>query len=387
MAETNETGAAPGIKIVMPREGGPEVLTVVRRGALRGSKAGEAIVRVEAAGVSFAEVQMLKGRYFGQPKFLVVPGYDLVGTVEEVGEGVDERLLGKRVAALTETGAWTDRVVIGADKLAMVPDGLDPADAVAAVTNGVTAWQMLHRAAKVRRGQTVVVHGASGGVGTLLVQFARLAGAEVIGTASASKHAVVRALGAAPIDYKSEDVLKRVRQISPDGVDAVFDHVGGLGLVDSWRMLRRGGTLVTYGSASTLEGTGHRLRPYLPIFGRVLLWNAMPNGKRATFYYVKRWPKLFGEDLSTVLSLLAEGKIEARVDRRLPLERAAEALGLLASGEVSGKVVLVPGLGAEGEEQRSAARRHTPTPVTPPTRDPSRGDDTEDTQQRGSEGR
>ena len=95
------------------------------------------------------------------------------------------------------------------------------------------------------------------------------------------------------------------------------------------------------------KGTGHRLRPYLPIFARILLWSVLPNGKRATFYFVKRWPKLFREDLSTVFSLLAEGKIKARVDRRLPLERAAEALGLLASGKASGKVLLVPELRAE----------------------------------------
>ncbi|CAA9453410.1 MAG: Quinone oxidoreductase [uncultured Rubrobacteraceae bacterium] len=348
MTKSRETGATTGVEIVMPREGEPEVLEVHRRD-LPGLEPGQVMVRVEAAGVSFAEVQMLKGRYFGQPKFPFVPGYDLVGTVEEVGEGVDEGLLGLRVAALTQTGAWAERVALDAKDLAPVPEVLDPAEAVAVVTNGVTAWQMLHRAARVRPGQTVLVHGASGGVGTLLVQLARLAGAEVIGTASASKHGHVRALGAVPIDYRGEDVPERVREISPGGVDAVFDHVGGAGLVDSWRMLRRGGTLVTYGSASTLTGTGHWIRPYLPIFARVLLWNALPNGRRAAFYYVKRWPNVFREDLSTVLSLLAEGKIEARVDRRLPLERASEALGLLASGKVSGKVVLVPGLGAEKE--------------------------------------
>lgn len=236
MTNTNDSGTTTGTEVVMPHEGGPEVLRVVRRGTTRDPEAGEAIVRVEAAGVSFAEVQMLKGRYFNQPKFLFVPGYDLVG---EVVEGVDGRLLGRRVAALTQTGAWADRVALDAAKLVAVPDGLAAADAVAVVTNGVTAWQMLHRAVGVRPGQTVVVHGASGGVGTLLVQLARLAGAEVIGTASASKHAGVRALGAVPVDYKSEDVLERVREISPDGVDAVFDHVGGPGLVDSWRMLGR----------------------------------------------------------------------------------------------------------------------------------------------------
>ena len=342
MAEASMSRIETGTEVVMPHGGGPEVLAVARRGRAPEPKAGTSLVRVEAAGVSFAEVQMLKGRYFGQPKFPFVPGYDLVGIVEKVGEGVDGGLTGQRVAALTETGAWADRVEVDAGNLAPVPAGLEPADAVAAVTNGITAWQMLHRAVGVRPGQTVLVHGASGGVGTLLVQLARLAGAEVIGTASASKHETLRALGAAPIDYKSEDVPRRVREISPGGVDAVFDHVGGPGLVDSWRMLRRGGTLVTYGSASTLGGTGHWIKPYLPIFGRVLLWNVLPNGRRATFYYVKRWPRFFRRDLSTVLSLLAEGKIRAQVARRLPLERASEALGLLASGRVTGKVVLVP---------------------------------------------
>ena len=343
MSETSEIGVATSTEIVMPREGGPEVLEVRRR-ELSDLGPGQVMVRVEAAGVSFAEVQMLRGRYFGQPRFPFVPGYDLVGIVEGVGEGVDGGLIGQRVATLTQTGAWADGVALDASKLAPVPEGLDPADAVAVVTNGVTAWQMLHRAARVQPGQTVLVHGASGGVGTLLAQLARLAGAEVIGTASASKLEHVRSLGAIPLDYRSEDVPRRVREISSGGVDAVFDHVGGPGLVDSWRTLRRGGTLVAYGSASTLDEPGHWLRPYLPIFGRVLLWNALPNGRRATFYYVQRWPRLFREDFSTVLSLLADGKIEARVARRMPLESASEALRLVVSGEVSGKVVLVPGL-------------------------------------------
>ena len=340
MMKTTQTGTAARTEVVMTRQGGPEVLETHRRG-LPTPEPGQITVRVEAAGVAFSEVQMLKGRYFGQPKFPFVPGYDLVGEVEEVGEGVDEIMVGARVAALTETGSWADRVVLGADDATPVPEGLDPADAVAAVTNGVTAWQMLHRAAKVRPGQTVLVHGASGGVGTLLVQLARLAGAEVIGTASARKHDYVRALGATPVDYR-DDVSSRVREISPDGVDAVFDHVGGRGLVDSYRMLRKGGTLVTYGSASTLEGGGHWIQPYLPIFARVLRWNATPDGKKATFYYVKRWPKFFQDDLSTVLALLADGEIEAHATTRMPLEKAAEALEFLASGRASGKVVLVP---------------------------------------------
>ncbi len=112
MRKTTEAGTATRTEIVMPREGGPEVLEAHRH-YLPAPEPGQVVVRVEAAGVSFAEVQMLKGRYFGQPKFPFVPGYDLVGRVEEVGEGVDRDMLGARVAALTETGAWADRVALG----------------------------------------------------------------------------------------------------------------------------------------------------------------------------------------------------------------------------------------------------------------------------------
>lgn len=181
------------------------------------------------------------------------------------------------------------------------------------------------------------------GVGTLLVQLARLAGVEVVGTASARKHGYVRALGAEPVDYHDPDVPSRVHEISPGGVDAVFDYLGGPGLADSYRMLRRGGTLVSYESASTINGTGHWIKPYLPIFARLLLWSALPDGRRATFYYVKRWPGYFEGDLTTVHSLLVEGKLESHVDGRMPLEKAAEALGVLASGKASSKLVLVPG--------------------------------------------
>ena len=213
---------------------------------------------------------------------------------------------------------------------------------MAVATNGVTAWQMVHRVARVRSDQTVVVHGASGGVGTLLVQLARLVGARVIGTASKAKQDEVRALGAIPLDYRADDVPARVRELAPGGVAAVFDHLAGPGLVDSWRMLGPGGTLACYGVASALNARGHRLLPFVPILARLLLWNALPNGRHATFYYAARWPKLFRPDLARILALLAEGRLDARVSRSLPLDQASEALRLLESGEVGGKVVLVP---------------------------------------------
>ncbi|MFC6723729.1 medium chain dehydrogenase/reductase family protein [Halobium palmae] len=342
---TQTTGPIEATEVVMPRTGAADGLRLQRR-RIPYPAAGDVTVRVEAAGVSFAEVQMLRGRYFNQPAFPFVPGYDLVGEVVEIGSDVSHLTVGQRVAALTETGSWATHAVVPAEKLVPVPDGLDPGEVVSLVTNGVTAYQMLHRIARIHAGDTVVVHGASGGVGTVLTQLAREAGVDVIGTASASKHDLLRELGAVPIDYRIDDLPARIREIAPDGVDAVFDHVGGAGLVDSWRMLGPGGRLVSYGVASALDDEGHRLRPFVPILARWILWNASElltgGNQRATFYYVQRWPGRFSEDLTELLRLLGEEKIDGQVARRFPLEEAADALESLDSGRARGKVVLVP---------------------------------------------
>jgi len=338
-------------EMVLPAVGAPETLQVRRR-ELPAPGAGEVMIRVEATGVSFAEQSMRRGRYPGQPKFPFVPGYDLVGVVTARGPGVAGVALGQRVAAVTKTGGWADNVVLPAADLVPVPDGVDAAAAETAVVNGVTAWQMLHRLARVRAGQTVLVHGATGGVGVLLVQLARLAGARVIGTASPAKHDVVRALGAEPLDYHGDDLVARVRALAPGGVDAAFDHVGGQSLRDSWRLLAPGGTLVSYGVSVELDAEVSPLALFFPLLGRIYLWNALPNGRHAYFYNLwggktlrpRRFHRELRAALTEVFALLAQGRIQAQVARQLPLERAAEAMRLAESGTVSGKVVLVPGL-------------------------------------------
>ena len=335
-------------EVVLPGIVEPDGLQVRRR-PLPAPGPGRAVVAVEATGVSFAEQQMRRGKYFDQPPFPFVPGYDLVGTVTAVGPQVPAGLVGRRVAALTKTGAWASAVVLDAADLVPVPDGVDPAEAETVVVNGITASQMLHRTARVRAGQTVLVLGANGGVGSTLVQLARAAGARVLGTASPRHHDALRALGAEPVDYRDPDVPARVRELAPEGVDAVFDHVGGPGIVDSWRLLRRGGTLVAYGTASTRDQAGNAMLPVLKLFGRLLVWNALPNGRRAHFYNVwggKRNLAAFrarlAEDLTRVLGLLADGTLRPQVAARVPLSQAARALELAESGTVAGKVVLVP---------------------------------------------
>ncbi|WP_330265576.1 medium chain dehydrogenase/reductase family protein [Streptomyces griseorubiginosus] len=337
------------VEVVLPGKVEPEGLRI-RRGAVPTAGPGQVVIRMEATGVSFAEQQMRRGRYYDQPPFPFVPGYDLVGTVLATGEGVEPELAGTRVAALVKVGGWASHVVVEAADTVPVPDGIGAAEAETLVVNGITAWQMLHRKARVRAGRTVVVYGANGGVGSVLVQLARAAGAHVIGTASERHHDALRERGVVPVDYRAADLPARIRALAPQGVHAVFDHVGGRGIVDSWRLLAPGGTLVSYGSAATRDAEGSKQWPVLKLLGRVWLWNALPNRRRAYFFNVwagkalakNRFRARLRADLTQVFAALQRGEITARVAARLPLARVAEAVRLAESGTVAGKVVLTP---------------------------------------------
>ncbi|MFF4815046.1 medium chain dehydrogenase/reductase family protein [Kitasatospora sp. NPDC001309] len=335
-------------EVVLPGEVEPSGLRLRTRD-LPPPSAGHVLLRMDATGVSFAEQQMRRGKYYDQPPFPFVPGYDVVGTVVATGPGVDPAMVGRRVAAVTKTGAWASHLLLDAADVVPVPDGVTAADAETVVVNGVTAWQMLHRTAKVRRGGTIVVLGANGGVGSTLVQLARHAGITVIGTASGRHHDTVRALGATPVDYRDPELYRRIRELAPDGVDAVFDHVGGAGLEQSWSLLRRGGVLVSYGTAATRDEAGNSQLPVLKLFARLALWNNLPNGRSAHFYNFwagKRRPAAFRarlrEDLTQVLALLADGTLTAQIAAEFPLDEAAAALALAESRTVAGKVVIVP---------------------------------------------
>lgn len=343
------TATIRATEIVLPGVVGPAGLQVQVR-ELPAPGEGQVVLRMDATGVSFAEQQMRLGKYFDQPPFPFVPGYDVVGTVVAAGPGVDRDLRGHRFAAVTKVGGWASHLIVEAADLVPVPDGVDAAAAETVVVNGVTAWQMMYRTAKVKRGDTIVVLGANGGVGSTLVQLARHAGIKVIGTASARHHDAVRELGAIPVDYRDPHLYDRIREIAPDGVDAVFDHVGGPALHDSWRLLRRGGALVNYGSAATKDEPGNAMLPVLKLFGQLMLWNLLPNGKRAGFYNFwagKRFrPAAFRtrlrDDLTQVLRLVGAGVLTPQIAARIPLSEAAAALALAESRTVLGKVIIVP---------------------------------------------
>jgi NADPH:quinone reductase-like Zn-dependent oxidoreductase len=329
-------------RVVITSKGGPEVLKYVEDD-LPAPATGQVGVKVLATGVAYADVLMRHGLYPKTPPFPFAPGYDIVGDIDALGPGVTQFALGQRVAALTMTGGYAQYTLVPAAHLVPVPDQLDPAEAVSLVLNYVTAYQMLHRFAKLHEGQRLLVHGAAGGVGTAALQLGKIAGLVMFGTASKSKHELVTSLGATPIDYRSENFVERITQLAPGGVDCVLDPIGGKNWLDSYRCLRAGGTLACYGASSAVaEG---KLSAGLG-FATLGLLKLIPDGKRACWYNIKTLrdthPGWFRDDLSKLFILLRDRKIQPVIAAKLPLREAARANDMLEKAQVSGKIVLLP---------------------------------------------
>jgi NADPH:quinone reductase-like Zn-dependent oxidoreductase len=340
-------------RIVVTRYGGPEVITAIEEG-IPGPTVGEVRVKVLAAGVSLPDVLAREGVHPETPRVPYTPGWDLVGTVDQLGEGVTGFDLRQTVAAMPIHGCYAQYVCVPQRKLVPVPAGLDAAEAVAVVLNYVTAYQMLHRSAKAKSGQRMLIHGASGGVGSAMLQLAKLARVEMYGTCSVQGAAVVRELGGIPIDYKNADFVKEVHRLTGDGLDVVFDGIGGDNLWRSRDALREGGRVVTYGfqskmregrMASGSEGR-HSIRESAEL-GWFILRNWFKPGRKSMMPYSIQWlmrfkPAWFRHDLLTLLGLLEQGKIKPLIAQRLPLEEARRAHEMLGEGGVLGKIVLLP---------------------------------------------
>ena len=343
MTTQNNLGSLPtkNGRMVVTAFGGPEVLKYVEED-LPAPGRGEVRVKVLAAGIAFADVLMRRGLYPGTPQPPFTPGYDLVGEIDALGEGVTQFALGQRVGALTVRGAYSRFAIVPAELLVGVPDGLDPAEAVCLILNYVTAYQMLHRIAKLSAGQRILIHGAGGGVGTALLQLGALHGLTMYGTASTSKQDAIALAGGIPIDYTSEDFSRRVRQLSPEGVHAVFDPVGGTNWWRSYRLLRRGGALVCYGMSTAIE---HGKIAGAGSFLLMGILKSIPDGRRCVWYSVATSrndrPDWFRADLKSLFDLLSQRKIQPVIALRLPLREAAQANELIEHAKVTGKIVLL----------------------------------------------
>jgi NADPH:quinone reductase-like Zn-dependent oxidoreductase len=328
------------------RFGGPELLHVVED-ELPSPRPGEVRVRVLAADVSFSDVNVRRGLYPGAPKPPLTPGYAMFGVVDALGAGVSAPTVGQPVAALTFVGAYSEALCLPAEDVVSMPAGLDPGQAAALVLSYAAAYQMLHRVAHVVRGQRILVHGAAGGVGTAFLELARDAGVDVIATASKAKHPLVVRLGAVPIDYRTEDFVARVAELTHGrGVDAAFDPIGASNLRRSERTVRRRGTVVGYGYYATANRGGSAVLDVLQQYLRTATWRLPPKRKRATFYdirpYRKKHPDWFRADLIALGDRLAAGALQPVIAARLPLEEAGRAHEMLEAAQVEGKIVLIP---------------------------------------------
>lgn len=353
--------------------GGIEVTT--RESAPPGP--GQVLIRVLAAGVSYGDVLLREGVIPGAPKPPFVPGYDATGVVEAVGAGVSGLAVGQRVCAIVRNGGYAEFLTAPADRVVPLPDGVDPVDVAAMALNYFVAYQMLHRVAQARPGQTAMVHGAAGGVGTALLQLAALAGVKCYGSASSSKRDVVTSLGAEYIDYRVEDFENVVRGRAGwaldtrfdckhghphGGVDMVFDAVGGTHFMRSYRALNRPGILVAYGQSQALkDGKSQTVLAIWGFLGGIFARKLVPDGRRTVFYNAwsleKKEPQAYREDMTKLLDMLAAGEIKPVIAQTLPLSQAQAAQELLEKSAVSGKIVLTCDEAALSERSRTEDTR------------------------------
>jgi NADPH:quinone reductase len=341
--------AEPRNRVVqVARFGGPDAVEVVDA-PLPTAGRGEVRVRVLASSVVYTDVVIRRHLYPQtmrlQPPFVL--GYDVVGEIDQLGEGVSGLQLGDRVADMTVVGSNAAYRTLRVNDLTRVPTGVDAAEAATLILSWTTAYQLLHREARVQGGQRALVQGAAGAVGQALLTLGTKAGLELWGTARGDHAALVRELGATPIDYQREDFTR----VLPGGFDVVFDGIGEDGYRRSFAALRAGGLLCAYGYTASVQPR-RRLFPLLIQMTRVYLWRSLlgwlPGGKRIRIYSINlmraRHPAWFREDLGRLFELLATRAIRPRVAERISFDEVAEAHRRLEAGGLEGKLVLCPDL-------------------------------------------
>jgi NADPH:quinone reductase-like Zn-dependent oxidoreductase len=344
----------PWNHIRIARFGGPEVLELAGQPTIANPGPGDVRIKVLAAGTGFTDAFIRRGRY---PDFKgplpFTPGYDLVGIVEQTGPGVTEPRQGQVVADLSIIGGYAQYAIRPARFLVPVPNGVDPAEAVCIPLAYLTAFQMLTRYRRLPRGATVLVIGASGTVGTAVLDLARHLGLKAIGTCSAANVPVVESFGATAIDYHAGDFVTAVHRLTAGrnggaGVDAAFDAIGGAHFSRSFACLASGGLLFGYGSQTMAVGREGLASAALGL-ARIKLWGALSGlygGRRAVFYSITArrmaHPDEFKADMATLFDLLRDGVIHPVVVDRLPLVAAREVHTRIDAGGLGGKIVLLP---------------------------------------------
>lgn len=333
--------------VIISEFGGPEVLQIVEEDHLPEPGSGEVRIKVLSAGTGFTDIIIRKGQYpdvKDKPPFTI--GYDWVGIIDGIGEGVGGWKLGQMAADLSVIGGYTQYLCVDADRIVPVPDGLDPAEAVCMILSYGTAYQLLTRMKKLSPGDRCLVHAAGGAVGTALLELGRELGLTMYGTASSGKHDIVRRYGGIPIDYRNEDFVQRIMsETDNQGVDIVFDTIGAAYWSRSYRCLKKGGLLVGFGALQLSTGKESMSTLIWGFLKLMVIWKLIPDGRRTCFYSIqpRRWkkPEEFRDDISTLMEWLKDGRLKPAVAARRPLADARAVHEDIDAARIAGKVVLM----------------------------------------------
>ena len=337
-------------QVWIPRTGAPEVLEL-REAPDPTPKAGEVRIRAKACGINFADIMARLGLYPDAPPLPAVVGYEVAGDIDAVGEGV-ARSVGEKVFAITRFGGYSDVVCVPAAQAIPLPDSLSYEQGAAIPVNYLTAYQMLIQMGSLKSGERVLVHSAAGGVGLAAIEICRIYGAEVIGTASSSKHEMLRERGVAHlIDYNTQDYEAEVKRMTGGrGVHIVLDAMGGVNWKKGFNCLAPTGRLVMFGLSNAATGKTKswlsflrtRFNTPILIFMPPSLINQNKAAIGVNLGHMWDETELLTAWLTQILAWHGEGKINPTVGERFPLAQAAAAHHYIQDRKNIGKVVLVP---------------------------------------------
>lgn len=335
-------------QIWIPKIGGPEVLEL-REGQDPIAQSGQVRIRVQAAGINFADLLARQGLYPDAPKLPTVVGYEVAGLIDQVGEGAPFKA-GDRAGAITRFGGYSDTVVVPAEFAFPLPNSLSFEAGAAIPVNYLTAWLMLIHQGNVQPGDKVLIHAVAGGVGQAALQICRWRGAEVFGTASASKHARLQDLGVTHcIDYHRQDFEQEVSRLTKGrGVEMVLDAVGGESYRKSYRCLAPLGKLMMFGISSFSSSDRRNLFSLakgiwqMPSFKPLTLLNENRGVMGFNLGHLWDRKETLAQAMSSILSLVASGHLHPLVDRTFSFEHAAEAHAYMHAHKNFGKIVLSP---------------------------------------------
>jgi NADPH:quinone reductase-like Zn-dependent oxidoreductase len=336
-------------QIVTTQNGGVEVLKV-QEAPDPGPGKGEVVIQVKAAGLNFADILARQGLYPDGPKKPCVMGYEVAGTVEAVGEGVDPDLLGNDVVAMTRFRGQAEKVVVSVNQIFEKPESLTFEQAAAIPVNYLTGYALLVVMGSLKEGESILIHNAGGGVGLAALDIAKKIGATTYGTASPGKHEFLRGRGLDyPIDYRNQNWLPVLKQLTNDrGVELIIDPIGGAHWKKSYAALRHTGRLGMFGvstaSANGLKGKLKLIKAavQMPRFHPLGLLNKNRGVFGLNLGHMWHEPEKVAAWMKVILDGVSEGWVRPFVDKAFSFAQAGDAHSYLEERKNIGKVVLVP---------------------------------------------